>query len=80
MRSHAAGCHVAGPGAEREWLRVLPDERIRQAAASGGAGVVDIASADDDLHASAANFVNCNHLSEAGNEIVAQVFVDALEH
>ncbi|HPM23027.1 MAG TPA: SGNH/GDSL hydrolase family protein [Phycisphaerae bacterium] len=58
----------------------LLNERIRQAAASGGAGVVDIASADDDLHASAANFVNCNHLSEAGNEIVAQVFVDALEH
>lgn len=56
----------------------LLNERIRQAAANGGAGVVDIASVDDDLHAGDANFVNCNHLSDAGNAIVAQVFVDAL--
>ena len=57
---------------------LLLNERIRQAAMNKGAVVVDIASADDVLHADDANFLNCNHLSDKGNEIVAQLFAEAL--
>jgi hypothetical protein len=53
---------------------LLLNERIRQAAAIKEAVVVDIASADDVLHADDSNFLNCNHLSDKGNEIVAQLF------
>jgi hypothetical protein len=57
----------------------LLNERIRQAAINRGATLVDVAAADDVLHADDANFVNCNHLSEKGNEIVAQLFFEALD-
>lgn len=57
----------------------LLNERIRQAAVNKGAIVVDIASADDLLQSDDSNFVNCNHLSEKGNEIVAQLFAEALD-
>jgi lysophospholipase L1-like esterase len=56
----------------------LLNERIRQAAGNTGATVVDIASANDRLHADDSCFVDCNHLSEKGNEIVARVFAEAL--
>jgi GDSL-like Lipase/Acylhydrolase len=56
----------------------LLNERIRQAAANKGAILVDIASADDVLHADDSNFVNCNHLSDKGNAVIAQVFAEAL--
>jgi lysophospholipase L1-like esterase len=56
----------------------LLNERIRQAAINTGAALVDIASADGFLHADDSNFVNCNHLSEKGNEIIAQLFAEAL--
>ncbi len=56
----------------------LLNERIRQAAVNQGATVVDIASADDILQADDANYFNCNHLSEQGNEIVARLFAEAL--
>jgi lysophospholipase L1-like esterase len=56
----------------------LLNERIRQAAVNTGAVLVDIASADDALHADDSNFVNCNHLSDRGNAVVAQLFVEAL--
>jgi lysophospholipase L1-like esterase len=57
----------------------LLNERIRQAAINNGAVVVDIASADDLLHADDSNFLNCNHLSDKGNEIVARLFAEALD-
>lgn len=56
----------------------LLNDRIRRAALNAGATVLDIASADDDLHADPANFFNCNHLSAAGNAIVAQLFAESL--
>jgi lysophospholipase L1-like esterase len=56
----------------------LLNERIRQAAMNKGAVVVDIASADAVLHADDSNFLNCNHLSDKGNEIVARLFAEAL--
>lgn len=59
------------------YLRLL-NERIRTAATSAGAILVDIAAVDETLGASAENYFNCNHLSEAGNTIAAGVFRDAL--
>ena len=56
----------------------LLNERIRQAAVNKGAIVVDIASVDDVLHADDSNFLNCNHLSDKGNGVVAQLFAEAL--
>jgi hypothetical protein len=56
----------------------LLNERIRQAAMNTGAMVVDIALVDDLLQADDGNFLNCNHLSAKGNEIVAQLFAEAL--
>ena len=56
----------------------LLNERIRQAARNTGARVVDVASADDRLQAKSSNYLNCNHLSQSGNEIVAQIFAEAL--
>ncbi|MBN1490866.1 MAG: SGNH/GDSL hydrolase family protein [Phycisphaerae bacterium] len=56
----------------------LLNDRIRQAAANTGATLVDIASANESLHADDANFRNCNHLSEYGNGIVAQLFAETL--
>lgn len=57
----------------------LLNERIRAAAAAQGATVVDVASLDASLRGSAANYHNCNHLSAAGNEIVAGLFFDVIQ-
>lgn len=57
----------------------LLNERIRAAAAAQGATVVDVATLDASLRGSAANYHNCNHLSAAGNEIVAGLFFDVIQ-
>lgn len=56
----------------------LLNERIRAAAAAQGAILVDVATLDASLRGSAANYHNCNHLSAAGNEIVAGLFFDLI--
>jgi lysophospholipase L1-like esterase len=56
----------------------LLNERIRQAVANTGARLIDVASANDKLRSNSSNFINCNHLSSSGNEIVAQLFAEAL--
>lgn len=60
-----------------EYLALL-NARIRQTATARGATLVDIARDADDLADDADNYVNCNHLSEAGNARVAEVFRDDL--
>lgn len=54
------------------------NERIRTVAVESGAFLVDIAAHDDVIRAARENYTDCNHLSETGNAIVAEVFVDAL--
>lgn len=54
------------------------NDALRAAAADEGAVVVDVAASGFVLLADLANYFNCNHLSAQGNEIVAQLFVDAL--
>lgn len=58
----------------------LLNERIRLAATNKGATLVDIASADATIRGDGANFLNCNHLGEKGNAIVAQLFAQALDN
>jgi hypothetical protein len=55
----------------------LINQRIRQAAADTGAGLVDVAT-DDRLAGRLGTFVDCNHLSESGNAVAAGVFAAAL--
>ncbi len=50
------------------------NDRIRLAAMARGATLVDIASFSGSLQADPVNYLNCNHLSESGNEIVARIF------
>lgn len=50
------------------------NERIRQAAANQGAILIDVASLSDELRADVSNYFDCNHLSEQGNERVAELF------
>ncbi len=54
------------------------NERIRTAAANQDAVLVDVAAADDTLRQDQANYFDCNHLSEQGNGIVANLFLQAL--
>lgn len=54
------------------------NEVIRSAALRQGAAVVDIA-AHGTIEQDAANYVDCNHLSEKGNAMVAGLFYQALE-
>ncbi len=54
------------------------NDRIRRAAAARGATLVDIASFNPTFQADPANFFNCNHLSAAGNEIVARLFLNSV--
>jgi hypothetical protein len=54
------------------------NDRIRTAASNQGAVLVDVASKDSELRSDPANYHNCNHLSAQGNEIVAEVFVQAI--
>lgn len=59
------------------YIRLLNDS-IRSAAATGGANVLDVSSLGDMLTANGDSYFNCNHLSAAGNEIVAEFFADEL--
>ena len=52
--------------------------RLRTAAADSGATLVDVAAADDLLRPDRANYFDCNHLSEQGNAVVADLFFDAI--
>jgi len=52
----------------------LLNARIRQAAASTGAVLVDVSTRTTQLAADPGNYVNCNHLSSKGTKIVAEVF------
>jgi len=52
----------------------LLNARIRKAAASAGAVLVDVSTRTAQLAADPANYVNCNHLSSNGTRIVAEVF------
>ncbi len=54
------------------------NEHIRTAAENRGATVVDIVARDSDIRADADNYANCNHLSEQGNTIAAEVFHEAI--
>lgn len=54
------------------------NERIRAAAANSGATLVDVASLDETIRADSANYFDCNHLSEQGNAIVADLFSDTI--
>jgi len=54
------------------------NERIRTAAANKNAVLVDVETIADFLQADSANYADCNHLSEQGNEAVAEVFINAL--
>ncbi len=54
------------------------NQRIREAAQNQGAVLVDVAAADDDLREDEANYFDCNHLSEQGNAIVADLFLKAI--
>lgn len=56
----------------------LLNERILAAAANTGAGLVDVYSLSDTLEASLGNFFDCNHLSSAGNKLVAEVVAQTL--
>jgi hypothetical protein len=57
---------------------LMLNERIRQAAESTGAILVDVAAEDAVLRANPSNYFDCNHLSEQGNEIVAGLFFAAM--
>jgi len=50
------------------------NERIRMAAANQNAVLVDVTTIDDELRRDQANYFDCNHLSEQGNAIVANLF------
>lgn len=54
------------------------NERIRVAAANQGATLVDVADLDEALRSDGANYFDCNHLSEQGNSIVAELFFQAI--
>lgn len=56
---------------------LLLNERIRAAAAAQEAILVDVATLDAELRADDANYENCNHLSAAGNDIVAGLWFEA---
>jgi len=50
------------------------NERIRAAASSRGATLVDIAAYGDALRSDPDHYFNCDHLSASGNEIAARIF------
>jgi lysophospholipase L1-like esterase len=54
------------------------NDRIALAAARQGATLIDVAALDDTLRSDDDHYENCNHLSESGNAIVAELFVEAL--
>ncbi|MEK7756569.1 MAG: hypothetical protein AAB385_05100, partial [Planctomycetota bacterium] len=54
------------------------NERIRTAADNQDAVLVDVAAVDDVLRQDQANYFDCNHLSEQGNGIVANLFFQSI--
>lgn len=54
------------------------NERIKMAVTNQEAFLVDVAAIGEQLRADQANYIDCNHLSVQGNEIVAAVFADAI--
>ena len=54
------------------------NERIRAATANQGVVLVDVAAADDVLRQDQANYFDCDHLSEQGNAIVANLFFHSI--
>jgi hypothetical protein len=61
-----------------EYIQLL-NERIRQAAANAGAVLVDVGAQAETIVADPANYTDCNHLSEKGNQIVAGIFQAAIQ-
>lgn len=61
-----------------EYIQLLND-RIRIAAANAGAVLVDVAQQADAIAADPANYVNCDHLSDRGNQLVAGIFRAAIQ-
>jgi hypothetical protein len=60
-----------------QYIQLL-NERIRQAAANAGAVLVDVGAQAETIVADPANYTDCNHLSEKGNQIVAGIFETAI--
>jgi len=56
----------------------LLNERIRAAVDNQSAILVDVASRNDTLLADPENYYDCAHLSEKGNQIVAQLFFEII--
>jgi hypothetical protein len=56
----------------------LLNQRIRQATQDTGAILVDVATLDDELRTTSANYFDCNHLSTQGNTLVAELFADII--
>ena len=54
------------------------NERIRAAATARGAVLVDVADLDDVIRGDVENYYDCNHLSEQGNAIVADLFFETI--
>lgn len=55
------------------------NEAIRAAVDRESAIHVDVAAVGDELRSDPAHYADCNHLSEKGNEIVAAVFLNAIQ-
>ncbi len=85
MREAFGGCPalpldviVPGQAQRANAYTELLNERIRSAARDAGAALVDVADEGARITADPEHYENCNHLSAAGNAIVAEVFADAL--
>jgi len=85
LLENIAGCEalpldVVLPGQARNANAYITrlNERIRTAAAKQDAILVDVAAADEILRQDQANYSDCNHLSERGNAIVANLFLQAI--
>ena len=56
----------------------LLNQTLRRAASNAFALIVDVSARGSLLTSDTANYFNCNHLGEAGNEIVAGVFAQTV--
>jgi hypothetical protein len=72
------GILLPGQAARANEYVALLNQRIRLTAFASGAVLVDIASQASNISADRDNYEDCNHLSEAGNTIVAGVFRDEI--
>lgn len=57
----------------------LLNDRIRQAVTDQGAVLVDVASQSAEITSTAENYLNCNHLSNQGNRVVAELFTQTIQ-